>query len=208
VATLKSLLETAYLTEPVFIDTKADLNVYMTEKRSGGGSASASETFNNKGSEIDFNAWAASYRIFATRARSNAVGSPPSPLLRWWDAFPQAKSVAPRISRDEVVNLLRDSSKKSGTDYAIIDVRRDNDGRILGSFQHPAQAFCFNLNRFHVTFGDVPQVIFYCGNSNGRAPRCASWYNDYCEERQEPPRGCVLDGGWNGGSPMVHCKIL
>src|SRR6201999_3089554 len=94
---------------------------------------------------IDFNKWVgkypntmakietilistASYKIFAIRAKEEESPSetPPSPLLRWWDAFPPARSDAPKIPRSEVANLVRDPSLIAGKDYAIIDVRGDD----------------------------------------------------------------------------------
>ena len=49
-----------------------------------------------------------------------------SPLPRWWDAYPQAKYIAPRMSPSEVAELIHNPNLIAGDDYAIIDVRRDD----------------------------------------------------------------------------------
>jgi hypothetical protein len=49
-----------------------------------------------------------------------------SALLRWWDAFPTAIEQVSKISREEVLGLVKDPQKKPGVDYAIIDTRGDD----------------------------------------------------------------------------------
>lgn len=55
----------------------------------------------------------------------SAASVPSRPaLLRWWDAYPKAKSTSlPQLTAEEVAKLIRDSNGK-GTDFAVIDVRR------------------------------------------------------------------------------------
>ncbi|KAI5993414.1 hypothetical protein EDC04DRAFT_2806131 [Pisolithus marmoratus] len=62
-------------------------------------------------------------------------------------------------------------------DYVVIDVRRKDHagGHVRGSVQCPAQTFYDDLPSFYKRFGEKKQVIFYCGSSNGRGPRCARW---------------------------------
>jgi hypothetical protein len=47
------------------------------------------------------------------------------PLLRWWDAYPVAKSSVPEISIQELATLLQDATMR---DYVVIDVRRNDHG--------------------------------------------------------------------------------
>jgi hypothetical protein len=47
------------------------------------------------------------------------------PLLKWSSAYPNPKSMAARITAQEVAALLRDNTQ-TPADFAIIDVRRDD----------------------------------------------------------------------------------
>lgn len=60
----------------------------------------------------------------------------PSALLRWWDAYPTAKTSPPLMTPDDVVTLIRDKTK-SESDYAVIDVRRNDHGVSLPFFSPP-----------------------------------------------------------------------
>lgn len=67
----------------------------------------------------------ASYQIYALKPKSAAQideGSP-EPLLRWWDAYPVARSSPSFLSSDELVALVNDSSEG---EFAVIDVRRND----------------------------------------------------------------------------------
>jgi len=45
-------------------------------------------------------------------------------LLRWWDAYPTAKTTSfPQLTAGEVAKLIQDSDGK-GENFAVIDVRR------------------------------------------------------------------------------------
>src|ERR1700722_2647714 len=75
-----------------------------------------------------FFALAASYRIsaFKPSIKSDTHSTQCAevqPLLRWWDAYPEAKSSPPHISPEEVAALLHDPTR---SDYAVIDVRRND----------------------------------------------------------------------------------
>jgi arsenite methyltransferase len=140
----------------------------------------------------------ASYQIYGIKSAGEAPEARPA-LLRWWDAYPSVISAPTPISSDKVADFLRDPTK-TGSDYAVIDVRRNDHavrpmfrynlpvfcseggikniqgGHIRGSYQWPAQTFYDDLPGFFEKFGNTEQVIFYCGSSSGRGPRCAGWY--------------------------------
>lgn len=53
----------------------------------------------------------------------------------------------------------------------------------------------------------ISRVMFYCGSSNGRGPRCAAWFADYVAaraaaegvpENMAEPQVFVLEGGIKG----------
>ncbi|KAL4077555.1 Rhodanese-like domain-containing protein [Scleroderma citrinum] len=122
--------------------------------------------------------------------------SPPETALRdWWIAYPAPSSEVPSLDCDDVATLVKRANKE---DYVVIDVRRNDrvGGHVRGSAQHPAQTFYDELPTFHKTFQEKKQVIFYCGSSNGRGPRCAKWYQDYLNEvGNTHSKAYILSGG-------------
>jgi hypothetical protein len=119
-----------------------------------------------------------------------------TPLAKWWDAFPavQTTNIA-LISPSELAAMLRDN-----TGTSVIDVQAgDYDvrpvlcspaaicsmdtyfhvfqrGHVKGSHHFAAQTFHNQLPAFHEQFSATDAVVFCCGGSVGRAPRCAGWY--------------------------------
>lgn len=93
----------------------------------------------------------------------------------------------------------------------LIDLRRTDyeGGTIRGSLNIPAQSFYMNMaTLYRLCRGDgvsvISRVLFYCGSSSGRAPRCAAWFQEYVAERArandvpEEPQCFVLEGGIKG----------
>lgn len=118
-----------------------------------------------------------------------------APPGNWWDAYPVAQSSAPPITVQELASMMQDTARN---DYAVIDVRRNDHsgGHVRGSSQVPAQTFHDNLPQFFEEYGQKEYVIFYCTSSRGRGPRCAGWYQDYLNEREETAsKAYVLQGG-------------
>jgi arsenite methyltransferase len=144
----------------------------------------------------------ASYQIYAIKpilAQGDPTQSLPEPLLRWWDAYPKPRSEVAQISPEEVAALLRSPAADS---CAVIDVRRDDfiGGHVRGCFQHPAQTFYDELPVFYAEFHNKGKLIFYCQSSEGRATRCAGWYQDFLEEKTldvktEKQEVLVMEGG-------------
>jgi len=52
-----------------------------------------------------------------------------NPLLQWWDVYPAARSQAPPIPVEELAVLMKDKA----SDFAVIDVRRNDHG--VGCFE-------------------------------------------------------------------------
>ena len=62
----------------------------------------------------------------------------------------------------------------------------------------------------------ISRVMFYCGSSSGRAPRCAGWFAGYVAERSvaegksESPEVYTLEGGikgWIAGGPQYTAFV-
>ncbi|EPQ54352.1 NAD P-binding protein [Gloeophyllum trabeum ATCC 11539] len=183
------MLNEAGLQNALFVDSKADINIYTQMESDTAGCTTAgccAKPVSASGRpKFDANAWVASYQIYALKPRGQAEptakDSPTTALQRWWDAFPPPRSDVPEISAEELASLMRQGEKR---EFSVIDVRRDDyqGGHIRGSHQWPAQTFWNELPKFVDTFGRTPRVIFYCGSSNGRGPRCAKWYQDRLNE--------------------------
>ncbi|KAJ7483913.1 S-adenosyl-L-methionine-dependent methyltransferase [Mycena galericulata] len=200
------LLKTAGFNDSMFVDSLADLNIYVMAAEVGstatpstccgaGSTNSEAATSSSETVDIDVNQWAASYQIYAMKPTQPDEAVCAAPLERWWDAFPAIRSLAAaRISPSELTAMIRNKS-----DVAIIDVR-DKDiegGRVKGSQNFPAHIFHNQLAAFHQQLSTVEAVVFYCGGSVGRAPRCAGWYQDFLDDSASTgPKVLILDGGF------------
>jgi arsenite methyltransferase len=140
--------------ENVFKEMGSDLNIYK-DAAPGECSSNCNcrpETVNgtNPASNFDANEWAgehfnigsmriqgsdlavkASCHIFALKLRGDNTesngdaASNHSALMRWWDAYPKAKSSVEHISKSELKDMLLNDSNESAA-YAVIDVRGDD----------------------------------------------------------------------------------
>ncbi|PMD38301.1 Rhodanese-like protein [Hyaloscypha variabilis F] len=111
----------------------------------------------------------------------------PAKPLEWWAALPAVRSTPPTISVDAVMTLFDDMDlTPTPRTFLLVDVRRTDweGGTIKTSLNLPAQSFyqtrktLFDL----LERGGFKKVIFYCGSSNGRGPRCAGWMQDYIDD--------------------------
>ncbi|PFH48233.1 hypothetical protein AMATHDRAFT_49679 [Amanita thiersii Skay4041] len=187
----------------VFVETKKDLNVYYEAGTNCGSAGNnccgPSETGRDLSTKPNYNVneYVASYQVYAIKPGVSTTQAP-DVLLHSWDAFPKVKSSPPRLTPDEVVSLIRDPTKLSDN-YTVIDVRRNDHsgGHVRGSHQCPAQTFYDELPGFFDKFKTSKKVIFYCGSSNGRGPRCAGWYQDYLDAvgAEHKSQAYVLEGG-------------
>ncbi|KAJ6499480.1 S-adenosyl-L-methionine-dependent methyltransferase [Mycena vulgaris] len=204
----KALLESAGFHDSLFVDSRADLNIYIMAAKLGSdissccgaasnvsaGCGAEAVTATAPSTETDLNRWAASYQIYAKKPGDEDEIFCEAPLERWWDAFPavRATNVA-RIFPTDLAAMLR-----SGGRVAVIDVRGDDHsgGHVKGSHNVPAQKFHINLAALHAQFAEAEAVVFYCGGSVGRGPRCAGWYQDFLDTNAlVSPSVRILDGG-------------
>ncbi|KNZ77271.1 Arsenite methyltransferase [Termitomyces sp. J132] len=191
----KTILETSGFTEITFLETGNELQ-QICIVANGSSCYSASTSCKPK---YDVNAWVASYQITAVKnstsqERGETTLTPV--LLRWWDAYPKVKSDPGRIPMEELEILMRESPTNGN--LAVIDVRKDDraGGHIRGSENWYAQTFYDNLPAFLEKHKNTSRVIFYCGSSSGRGPRCAGWYQDYLNDKSvTSSTAYVLQGG-------------
>ncbi|KAJ8590727.1 NAD(P)-binding protein [Rhizopogon salebrosus TDB-379] len=201
----RALMKDAGFTDALFIATGGDLDIYNTAGSTGccapqptstGCCAPPARPLPQTTATIEsLNEWAAAYQIFAKKIFSDtpAKGKAFEAVPRWWDAYPKDK-----LTPDEVATLLRDPDR---SDYALIDVRSEDHfrGHVRGSVQWRADTFPDELGNFYDHYSKTKQVIFYCGSSNGRGPRCAAWYQDYLNGKgHTESKAYVLEGGFLG----------
>ncbi|KAF7358706.1 NAD(P)-binding protein [Mycena sanguinolenta] len=154
-------------------------------------------------SNMNLNQWAASYQIYAMKPSNAEEAICAVPLKRWWDAFPtvQATNIQ-RISPTALAEMRRND-----VSVAVVDVpeqrrvRRESflPSRLpsMPSHQSLAQTFYNQLSAFHETFASSNSVVFYCGSSVGRGPRCAGWYQDFLDANDNRgPQVLTLEGGF------------
>ncbi|KAK4129831.1 hypothetical protein N657DRAFT_653100 [Parathielavia appendiculata] len=87
----------------------------------------------------------------------------------WWADFPEPKSIAARVDPEDVFRLLQDQQVAQG---------RHRD--------------------FLLVDEGIKRVVFYCGSSLGRGPRCAAWLQDYVNEAGGDLKSEVMVGGVRG----------
>jgi arsenical-resistance protein 2 len=86
----------------------------------------------------------------------------------------------------------------------IIDVRRTDysGGSIRGSLNIPAQGFWWNRGALYELAykADIEWMVFTCGSSNGRGPRCAGWFLEHVRNTvgDDKMQVEVLEGGVKG----------
>jgi len=182
----QALVQGAGFKDVLFTENPSDLNVYLDGGSTGCCGPASSET--PALADIgDLNEWAKSYQIYATKTDNSIAASsaPGSALKNWWDAYPTPVSSASSLKCEEVADLIK-NPELGEKDFVVVDVRRHDHagGHVRGSVQQPAQTFYDDLSKFYEEQKETKQVIFYCGSSNGRAPRCAKWYQDYSDQQE------------------------
>jgi arsenical-resistance protein 2 len=118
----------------------------------------------------------------------------------WHAAFPAPNHTADimPLRRAQMILSMRIAS------MLIIDVRRTDylGGSIRGSLNIPAQGFWWNRGMLYELCykADIEWVVFTCGSSNGRGPRCAGWFLDHVRGTAEDGdmQVMVLEGGVKG----------
>ena len=118
----------------------------------------------------------------------------------WQDAFPKPRLTADVMPQRRAMMTL---SMKIAS-MLIIDVRRTDyeGGAIRGSLNIPAQGFWWNRGMLYELAykADMEWVVFTCGSSQGRGPRCAAWFLEFVREVAEDSdmQVMVLEGGVKG----------
>lgn len=118
----------------------------------------------------------------------------------WHAAFPEPTHKAEIMPQRRAMMIL---SMKIAS-MLIIDVRRTDyeGGSIRGSLNIPAQGFWWNRGMLYELAykSDMEWVVFTCGSSSGRGPRCAGWFLDHVRNTAEDKdmQVMVLDGGVKG----------
>jgi arsenical-resistance protein 2 len=118
----------------------------------------------------------------------------------WHASFPAPTMTAEVMPQRRAFMIL---SMKIAS-MLIIDVRRTDyeGGSIRGSINIPAQGFWWNRGMLYELAykADMEWVVFTCGSSNGRGPRCAGWFLEYVRNVAEDQnmQVMVLEGGVKG----------
>ncbi|KAK1752781.1 Rhodanese-like domain-containing protein [Echria macrotheca] len=123
----------------------------------------------------------------------------------WWTAFPEPKSDPNRIEPAEVLNLLERHQNQEGIsprDFLLVDARRTDckGGTVSSSLNMPAHSFYPTRQTVYELCkqAGIKRIIFYCGQSNGRGPRCAAWMQDYIDDVGGEIQSQVMTGGIRG----------
>ncbi|KAK5732466.1 hypothetical protein LTR17_010522 [Elasticomyces elasticus] len=118
----------------------------------------------------------------------------------WHAAFPAPTMTADIMPQRRAMMIL---SMKIAS-MLIIDVRRTDyeGGAIRGSLNVPAQGFWWNRGMLYELCykADIEWVVFTCGSSSGRGPRCAGWFLDHVRNtaQDNDMQVMTLEGGVKG----------
>ncbi|KAK4629359.1 hypothetical protein CLAFUW4_07935 [Fulvia fulva] len=118
----------------------------------------------------------------------------------WHAAFPEPTITADVFPRSRALMIM---SLKIGS-MLIVDVRRTDyeGGAIRGSINIPAQGFYWNRGvLYELAYkSSMEWVVFTCGSSNGRGPRCAAWFLEHVRNvaGDNDMNVTVLEGGLKG----------
>ena len=118
----------------------------------------------------------------------------------WHTAFPKPTMTAEIMPQRRAMMIL---SMKIAS-MLIIDVRRTDyeGGAIRGSLNIPAQGFYWNRGMLYELCykADIEWVVFTCGSSAGRGPRCAGWFLDHVRNtaQDNDMQIMVLESGVKG----------
>lgn len=108
------------------------------------------------------------------------------------------------ISPQDLYNLIK-SSKVSGKDYIVVDVRDEDfiGGNIKGCLHIPSRKYEELFEDLCARIKDIPTIIFHCAYSQARGPKAANIYTQKrvlvsgCDgESGSKQRVLVLQGGF------------
>ncbi|POR31639.1 Uncharacterized protein TPAR_08136 [Tolypocladium paradoxum] len=136
----------------------------------------------------------------------------------WWASFPEPKAPCHRLEAADVMQLLESHASlgpHGDRSFLLVDVRRTDweGGTVATSINLPAHTLYQTRPVIYQLCkqAGIKTIIFYCGSSSGRGPRCAGWMQDYLNEVGEASiTAAILKGGVKGwqkayGSRMMDC---
>ncbi|KAI9636154.1 Rhodanese-like domain-containing protein [Dioszegia hungarica] len=97
--------------------------------------------------------------------------------------------------------MLHGRAQGEEPSFLIVDVRRTDIEEnapylIPGAINLPAQTFQATLPALYPILSRYEMVIFHCSSSNGRGPRCANWYQEELDRRNDTKsQAMILTGG-------------
>ncbi|KAM0420893.1 hypothetical protein ACHAPT_011282 [Fusarium lateritium] len=114
----------------------------------------------------------------------------PAAATPWHAAYPPPlNKTSAAMTRQAVLEMMKDSKNVAGKDYVLIDLRRTDHegGTIRGSINLPAQSLYPMIPTLYNLFksAGVQKVIWYCSSSRGRGSRAAGWFKDHLDGRDD-----------------------
>ncbi|KAK7598585.1 hypothetical protein V3481_000208 [Fusarium oxysporum f. sp. vasinfectum] len=147
-------------------------------------------------------------RILKTRPRSHFVFQKVNPVCSskmastdaatpWHAAYPPPLNKTPAaMTRQAVLEMMKDSKNIAGKDYILIDLRRTDHegGTIRGSINLPAQSLYPTIETLYTMFksAGVQKTIWYCSSSRGRGTRAAGWFQDHIDKQGDSHMESVI----------------
>ncbi|KAK3904280.1 arsenical-resistance protein 2 [Staphylotrichum tortipilum] len=124
----------------------------------------------------------------------------------WWSDFPEPISVSVPVEPAHVHRILQEQAHTASADkprdFLLVDARRTDctGGTVRGAMNLPAHSFYPTRKILYdlCKQAGIKTVIFYCGSSLGRGPRCAAWLQDYVHEDGGNLESRVMVGGIRG----------
>ncbi|KAM0443736.1 hypothetical protein ACHAPV_009219 [Trichoderma viride] len=108
-------------------------------------------------------------------------------IAPWHSVYPPPRDVElMSITREEMLQMMKDSESVAAKDFLLIDLRRTDyeGGTIRGSINLPAQSLYPTIPTLYSLFkaAGLRKIIWYCSSSRGRGSRAAGWFRDYIDE--------------------------
>ncbi|KAK2136081.1 Rhodanese-like domain-containing protein [Fusarium oxysporum II5] len=121
-------------------------------------------------------------RVCSSKMASTDAATP------WHAAYPPPLNKTPAaMTRQAVLEMMKDSKNIAGKDYVLIDLRRADreGGTIRGSINLPAQSLYPMIETLYTMFksAGVQKIIWYCSSSRGRGTRAAGWFQDRIDKQ-------------------------
>ncbi|KAI3571620.1 Rhodanese-like domain-containing protein [Fusarium oxysporum f. sp. albedinis] len=130
-------------------------------------------------------------RICSSKMASTDATTP------WHAAYPPPLNKTPAaMTRQAVLEMMKDSKNIAGKNYVLIDLRRTDHegGTIRGSINLPAQSLYPTIKTLYSLFksAGVQKNIWYCSSSRGRGSRAAGWFKDHLDEQGDSHMESVI----------------